>query len=93
MKMVEANGSRHDPVSCLNAMKLASRCWASFSSEPSNGTDLFRRENWDKIKALAPLMECSNPGGAFSAALKQMWDESDQDEWNDRARDVKDVRM
>lgn len=35
--------------------------------------------------------DARNSGGAFSAALKKLWAEADQDEWNLKARNYVDV--
>lgn len=91
MKQQESSKSVHDPVGCYRGLKKAARCWAQFSSEPNNGRDLFRVENFAAIKALSGELVSKNSGGAFSAALKIMWDGADQDEWETRARAKKDV--
>lgn len=81
----------HDPDACFEAMRLGSRSLAYFSSEIDSGRDLFRMENYNKIRALARTKEGSTQG-AFSAAWKEMWDyEEDQESWNRRARTEVDV--
>jgi hypothetical protein len=88
-----ANGKKpvHDFASCFKALQAGSRCWAHFTSEVDNGWDLFRRLNGAKIREVAAGIDAKSSGGAFSAALKLLWNGADQDEWNAKARNYKNV--
>lgn len=83
----------HDFNSCYDGLRLASRAWAHFKSEVDNGRDLFRRENYHRIRDLANETDAKSRGGAFSAALKKLWDEADQDDWNVKARNYNNVEQ
>jgi hypothetical protein len=81
----------HDPIACYETLRLGARRWAHFTSEVDNGRDLFRRENYAKIREVATDIDAQTRAGAFSAALKRLWDEADHDEWNAKARNYVDI--
>lgn len=84
-------GPVHDPVKCLAALRLGSRCWAHFSSEVDDGRELFRRENSESIRDKALTIKAGNTGAAHAIALKELWEVADQSEWNKRAREEIDI--
>lgn len=90
-KKAKGSNPSHDPDKCYEAMRLASRLWAHFVSEVDDGRDLFRRENYQRIREVAQGLDCQSSGGAFSAALKQEWGMADQVDYNRRAREYVDV--
>lgn len=86
------NSIFHDPDACFEAMRTGSRSLAYFSTEVDSGRDLFRVENYNKIRSLAKTKSAESNQGAFSAAWKELWDyEFDQEDWNRRARTETDI--
>lgn len=82
---------QHDPKKCREALRLGSRCWAHFSSEVDNGRELFKRVNHEVIREAATNMVAENKGARYAKALKKLWSDADQDEWNRMAREHVDV--
>lgn len=84
-------GPVHDPVKCLEAVRLGSRRWAHFASDVDDGRDLFRRLNSDAIREAARDIKAGNSGAAHAKALKNLWERANQEEWNKMAKKQIDI--
>ena len=56
----------HDPANCYEALRTGSRALAYFSTEVDSGRDLFRLENYNKIRALAKTKSAATSQGSYT---------------------------